>query len=59
MSSGCPNRNFLDGVLTQAGGELDSTGQLKGKWRAVVGQQATLKADQKNLLAKPSFAMAV
>ena len=29
------------------GGELDSTGQLKCRWRAVVGQQATLKADQK------------
>ena len=23
------------------GGELDSTGQLKGKWRVVVGQLAT------------------
>ena len=29
------------------GGELDSTGQLKCRWRVVVGQQATLKADQK------------
>jgi len=37
------------------GGELDSTGQLKGKWRAVVGQQATLKADQKTYL--PSLAL--
>jgi hypothetical protein len=30
---------------TSPGGELDSTGQLKCKRRAVVGQQATLKAD--------------
>ena len=28
------------------GGELGSTGQLNGKWRVVVGQRATLKADQ-------------
>lgn len=29
------------GLSRESGGELDSTGQLKGEWRAVVGQRAT------------------
>ena len=33
-------------VLKNDGGELGSTGQLKCKWRVVVGQWATLKADR-------------
>lgn len=41
--------------VVEPGGELDSTGQSKGKWRAVVGQQATQKADQKTYL--PSLAL--
>jgi len=40
-----------------AGGELGSTGRLNGEWRVVVGQQATLKADQK-LFAEENLVLA-
>ena len=43
---------------SQIGGELDSTGWLKQEWRVVVGQWATLKADQIILIAEPSLSMA-
>jgi hypothetical protein len=32
--------------------------RLKRKWRVVVGQQATLKADHQFLIGEPNFAMA-
>ncbi len=40
-----------------AGGELGSTGQLNGKWRVVVGQRATLKADY-TLVAEDNLVLA-
>ena len=39
------------------GGELGSTGQLNGKWRVVVSQRATLKADY-TLIAEDNLVLA-
>ena len=56
-------RQFLADILQMSklctsGGELVSTGSSKWRWRAVVDQQATLKADHKNLLANHELALA-
>ena len=41
----CHDRILRTGNKEKGGGEPGSTGQVKGKLHAVVGQRATLKAD--------------